>query len=255
MTKMLTLFGEDISKLGYNDLKRERAMQAYLLKILRWQIEKERYYKRKRVRKSQAGDDKISFFEIYITHLETFVKEIDYWLDRRIEPETNCRKGYKRKQDIRAANEIKHRRVMAEDVRALRLSRAIEKDSLYVSWDKDRFLLIASDRGYQTESALIADVAQELVLDRTSAKLLMDKGRFTWGQVLCLGAMLEMTPREFCDTFLAGYFVETQGEFRAAYDNMNKYALLKNAIRPDVIEVGADGKPVNEEEWFDRPSL
>ena len=95
-------------------------------------------------------------------------------------------------------------------------------------------MLIASDRGYQTEGALIADITKELVLDRTSAKLLVDKGRFTWGQVLCLGAMLDMTPKEFCDTFLADYFVETHGEYRAAFDNMDKYTLLKNAIRPAI---------------------
>ena len=251
MTKMLTLFGEDIGKLPYNDLKRERAVQAYLLKILKWQIDKEQYYKENRVRKSQVGDDKISFFGIYINHLEAFVREIDYWLDRRIEPESNWRKRYKRKQDIRAANEIKHRRIMAEDVRALRLGRTIERDSLYVSWDKERFFLIATDRGYQTEGALIADIAQELMLDRTSTKLLLDKGRFTWGQVVVLGAMFEMTPREFCDTFLPGYFVNVNGEFRASCENMDEAELLKNAIRPDVIEVGADGKPTDEEEWFE----
>ena len=140
---------------------------------------------------------------------------------------------------------------MAEDVRTLRLSRAIERDSLYVSWDKERFLLIAADRGYQTENALVADIAKELVLDRSAVRLLMDKGRFTWGQVLILGEMFDMSPKEFCDTFLAGYFVEHNGNYRASYANMNKWDLLKNAIRPDVIEVGADGRPIDEEEWFE----
>ena len=41
MTKMLTLFGEDIGKLPYNDLKRERAMQAYLLKLMRVRLKRE----------------------------------------------------------------------------------------------------------------------------------------------------------------------------------------------------------------------
>lgn len=246
MTKMLTLFGEDIGKLKYDDLKRERAMQAYLLKIMKAQLGKEEYYRSKRVNDTLRGRDKIAFFELYIDHLQAFVEEIDYWLERREENIGTYNKKRRRKDQIRAANNIRHKRLMAEDVRALRLSRAIERDSLSITWNKERFDMIVADRGYQTESALIADISKELVLDRTSAKLLLDKGRFTWGQVLCLGAMLDMTPKEFCDTFLADYFVETHGEFRAAFDNMDKYTLLKNAIRPAIAfdEVGS----VSEEE-------
>lgn len=251
MTKMLTLFGEDIGKLPFNDLKRERAMQVYLLKLMKIRLKREEYFREQRTNDTLRGRDKIAFFKVYVEHLESFIEEIDYWLGRKFEPEEPYNKVRKRKDQIREANKVRHRRMMAEDVRTLRLKRAIERDSLHVSWDKERFLLIAADRGYQTESALVADIAKELVLDRSGVRVLMEKGRFTWGQVLCLGAMFEMTPKEFCDTFLAGYFVEMQGEFRAAYDNMNKWDLLKNAIRPDVIEVGADGKPVNEEEWFD----
>lgn len=251
MTKMLTLFGEDIGKLPYNDLKRERALQAYLLKLMKVRLKREEYFREQRKVDTLRGRDKIAFFKVYVENLESFIEEIDYWLDRKFEPEEPYNKVRKRKDQIREANKVRHRRMMAEDVRTLRLKRAIERDSLYVSWDKERFLLIAADRGYQTESALVADIAKELVLDRSGVRVLMEKGRFTWGQVLCLGAMFEMTPKEFCDTFLAGYFVEMQGEFRAAYDNMNKWDLLKNAIRPDVIEVGADGKPIDEEEWFE----
>lgn len=251
MTKMLTLFGEDIGKLPYNDLKRERAVQRYLLTKIRQQRNYDSYKLETMQKPSQVARDKVSFWDIYVEHLELFIEEIDYWLNRKFEPETSLKRTRRSKGQIREANKIRHRRMMAEDVRTLRLKRAIERDSLYVSWDKERFLLIAADRGYQTESALVADIAKELVLDRSAVRVLMEKGRFTWGQVLCLGAMFEMTPKEFCDTFLAGYFVEMQGEFRAAYDNMNKWSLLKNAIRPDVIEVGADGRPADEEEWFD----
>lgn len=279
MTKMLTLFGEDIGKLKYDDLKRERAMQAYMLAKCKVQLQKEQYYREQRVNDTLRGRDKIAFLEIYIDHLKAFVEEIDYWLERREENIGTYNKKRRRKDQIREANNIRHKRLMAEDVRALRLSRAIEKDSLSITWNRERFDMIVADRGYQTESALIADVAKELMLDRTSAKLLLDKGRFTWGQVLCLGAMLDMTPKEFCDTFLADYFVETHGKYRAALDNMDRYTLLKNPIRPatarieekieteieaeeeieteeeaemfEVVEVGADGRPLDEEIWFD----
>ena len=252
MTKMLTLFGEDIGKLKYDDLKRERAMQAYLLKLIKIRLGREEYFREQRTNDTLRGRDKIAFLRIYVEHLESFIEEIDYWLDRKLEPEGANRNKRRSKSQIREANKIRHRRMMAEDVRTLRLSRAVERDSMYVSWDKERFLLIASDRGYQTENALIADIAKELALDRSAVRLLMEKGRFTWGQVIVLGAMFEMTPREFCDTFLAGYFVNRNGIYRASCENMDEVELLKSAIRPvTVIEVGADGKPVDEEEWFD----
>lgn len=252
MTKMLTLFGEDIGKLPYNDLKRERALQAYLLKLMKIRLKREEYFREQRKVDTLRGRDKIAFFKIYVEHLESFIEEIDYWLDRKFEPEEPYNKVRKRKDQIREANKIRHRRMMAEDVRTLRLSRTIERDSMYVTWDKERFLLIASDRGYQTENALVADIAKELNLDRSAVRLLMEKGRFTWGQVIVLGAMFEMTPKEFCDTFLAGYFVNRNGIYRASCENMDEVELLKSAIRPaTVIEVGADGKPVDEEEWFE----
>lgn len=251
MTKMLTLFGRDLSELKYNDLKREQQAQKFLLKTIKMALKKELYFRESK-RILQSSDDKVALFEIYINNLEDMIAEIEYWLSRRLEPESNHYKGkHKPVYVIREENYAKHKRIMAEDVRTLRLKRAIEKDSLAVSWDKGKFMSIAADRGYQTEESVIGDIAKELVLDRSGAILLVDKGRFTWGQVLCLGAMMEMTPREFCDTFLSGFFVDQHGEYRASTDNMSKWSLLKNAIRPDIIEIGADGKPIDEEVWFD----
>ena len=68
---------------------------------------------------------------------------------------------------------------------------------------------------------------------------------------MCIGAMLEMTPKEFCDVFLPGYFKDEHGEFRATHDNLDKRTLLRTAIRPELIEVGADGRPLDEVEWFE----
>lgn len=252
MTKMLTLFGEDIGKLKYDDLKRERQVQRYLLAKLKNQRNLDEYKLETMKKPSQVAKDKVSLLNEYVTHLEALIEEADYWLDRKFEPEASYKKVRKTKSEIREANKIRHRRMMAEDVRTLRLSRAIERDSMYVTWDKERFLLIASDRGYQTENALVADISKELNLDRSAVRLLMEKGRFTWGQVIVLGAMFEMTPKEFCDTFLAGYFVNRNGIYRASCENMDEVELLKSAIRPvTVIEVGADGRPLDEEEWFE----
>lgn len=252
MTKMLTLFGEDVSNLGWKDLKRERAVQRYLLVKMQALLRFDTFKLDTMQKPTQRARDKVSFEEIYVSHLEGLIADIDYWLDRKFEPEESYNKMRKRKDVVREANKIRHRRMMAEDVRTLRLKRAIEKDSMFVSWDKDKFLLVANDRGYQTEEVLIAEVAEALKLDRMAARLLLDKGRFTWGQVLLLGEMLEMSPKEFCDVFLAGYFVERNGEYRASCENLDEALLMKkNAIRPVLIEVGADGRPLDEDEWSD----
>lgn len=283
MTKMLTLFGEDIDKLGYNDLKRERQMQRFLFVRLSKFLDMETYKYEHADKPSNVSKDKIAFLGIYVTHLQSLIDEIDYWLDRRVEPEENWRKNVKRRWQIREENRIKRRTYVVENNNLHRQERASERDVFLVSWDKEKFLSIAADRGYQTEGALIQDVGETLNLDRMRTKSLLDNGRFTWGQVLCLGAMFQVTPKEFCDTFLAGYFVDNHGEYRADFDNISRMELLRPPIRPmpmaaeeepeaeeeepeaveedaemiedliplEVVEVGSDGRPLDEEVWFD----
>ena len=86
-------------------------------------------------------------------------------------------------------------------------------------WDKAVMLSIARDRGYRTESALVYAMHEAFGLPYNSVKHLIDTGRMTWGHVLCIGAFLEMTPREFCDTFLHDFFKEVNTNvFRAHVD-------------------------------------
>lgn len=255
MTKMITLFGKDLSKLKYNDLRRERRCHSFLLTRIRILLGNE-YDALEKHPESQIRKDKIAFFEMYVEHLEAIIQECDYWMDRRYEPLSNSY-ATKPKWTIKKENEKKRKRQILDNAIAYHWQKG--DDGLLVSWDRDKFFLIASDRGYQTEEAVTAEVAKELKLDWTRARLALERGRFTWGQVLCLGAWLQMSPREFCDTFLAGYFTEQYGEYRADYENLNKTELLKRAIRTnplalikeDVIEVGADGEPIDEEMWFD----
>ena len=54
----------------------------------------------------------------------------------------------------------------------------------------------------------------------STAKKLLRTGCFTWGQALVVGALFEMTPKEFADCFMSGYFKEVrEGEFRAVVDD------------------------------------
>lgn len=254
MTKMLTLFGRELSELKYNDLCREQRMQKFLLATIKDTLHRERYKRKQRTRVTNISKDKETFLEIYQAHLEAFINEIDYYLARRSEPLENAKGSCKTQTQIRAWNAEKRKAVIAENARVYNWQKSLGRDNTLVSWDREKFMLIAADRGYQTDEAIIRDVGNELKLDRARAKSIIDKGRFTWGQVLCLGAMLQMTPKEFCDTFLVGYFTDHNGEYRADYENVSRNELLKTSIKPMeyvVVEVGADGKPLDEEEWFD----
>ena len=263
MTKMLTLFGEDIGKLPYNDLKRERAMQRFLLSKVKKVLRAESYKLDKMEKPTQVSKDKVAILEIYLSHLEALIEEIDYWLNRRFEPEDNWKRNVKRKWKIREENQQKRKENIAENARLYKWEKTLDRDRFLTSWDKEKFMSIATDRGYQTEEALIQDVGKALNLDRARAIRILENGRFTWGQVLCLGAMMQVTPKEFCDTFLNGYFVNQFDEYRADFDNISKAELLKPPIRPmpiadeidlgemEVVEVDSDGRPLDEEEWFE----
>lgn len=230
---MLTLFGKPVDKMSWSELNRERKCQSYFLTRVRFLAKECRKAadEGKDLRKSFAlmREDKAIFFEMYVQHLEALIAEIDYWMDRRIEPKSNSG-GYHTKTVIRAEN-AKRRRAFRNDHNIKMYFARTADGELSVSWDRDRFNLVAADRGFQTEEMVLSAMMEELRLDRTKAKLLIDSGRFSWGQVLCLGAMLQMTPKEFCDVFLSGYFVEQYGEYRADYSNLDRNQLLKRAVK------------------------
>lgn len=264
---MVSLFGKDIDKLTYEELKRERSVQRYLQRKLKSWLSAERYNNEKyaiteeeRIEARQKiqeayenGEityhqwlgklsvverhatnqryDKVVFLENYVKNIDLFIKDLNYYIDHRTEPITRASRN-RSKLQIRNRNAKMRKSVINENAKAYQWKESIERDGFFVSWDKEKFLLIASDRGYQTDSAIIQAVSEELRLDRTKARLIIDNGRFTWGQVLCLGGLLEMTPKEFCDTFLVGYFVEQFGEYRANCDNLSKDMLLASAIKP-----------------------
>ena len=249
MTKMITLFGREPRELRYNDLKRERRCQTWLLTRIKMLLKQE--YKSLEKSDTQIRQDKVAFLEMYKQHLEALIQECDFWLDRRAEPLSNSN-GRRHKSVIRGENAKRRKRVIADN--AVRTRFNATKDEFNISWDRDKFFLIATDRGYQTEEVVISLVGKALNLDRNRARIVLASGRFTWGQVLVLGAEMQMTPKEFADTFMSGYFTEQWGEFRADYENINRLQLLKRAEKSapqlEEVVVGSDGKPLDEEEWF-----
>lgn len=267
---MITLFGKDISSLTYDELKRERSVQKYMFAKVRGRLYAERYNNEKYALTEEQGleerakaqadydsgkithhqwlgrlsaierrvtnrrYDRIVLLENYMKNIEALVEEIDFYIDRRAEPTTNASRRNSA-LGIRARNAKARKKAINDNAKVYRWKQYADREIYNISWDKEKFMAIASDRGYQTESAVIHAVGEALNLDRARSKVIVDDGRFTWGQVLCLGAMFQMTPKEFCDTFLSGYFTESFGEYRADFDNINKTEALKAAIRPEAV--------------------
>lgn len=261
MAKMLTLFGRELNELNYEQLERERRAQKHIMSAINRTL-KEDLRMRKFCKNgvTQASQDKEDFANIYLAHLEAMIADVDYWEAHRIAPTNN--KCYQTKKKRMAENEEKRRKMDTEKKNKKNFKKALDRDPVTLAWDREKFDLIAKDRGYQTEEYLLYKVGKELNLDRKRTVMLLNTGRFTWGQILCLGAMMEMTPKEFCDTFLANYFQNPYGEYRADYEHIQREELLKTAIRPtpqpveeekieyEEVVVGSDGRPLDEEEWF-----
>ena len=255
MTKMITLFGRDLSELHFNDLKRERRCHSFLLTRIKMLLNVA-YADAEKHPESTIQADKVAFFEMYKEHLEAVIRECDYLLERRCEPLTNATHRNPKSAIKRRNARVRQRR--SNDVHMTAEFKQALAEGLNVSWDRDKFMLIASDRGYQTEEAVTAVMAKELNLSYARMKSVLNYGRFSWGQVLVTGAFMQMTPKEFCDTFLAGYFTEMWGEYRADMEAINKAELLKRVQKDrdpfegmEAVEVGSDGRPIDEEEWFD----
>lgn len=107
--------------------------------------------------------------------------------------------------------------------RLLRMTQAIDQ------WDYNRLRAIAQDRGYYTDMSIYAAVSDEMDMSVNGAKNLLETGRMSWGQILIIGALFEMTPLEFCDVFLSGYFKEVvDGKWVATIEN--KEALLARIV-------------------------
>ena len=264
---MLTLFGKDIDKLSFEELKRERSVQKYIRKKIKaWLVterynnekyalsEEERIKERQKVQSDYENGkitqhqwlgrlsaiekrctnvryDRVVLLENYLKNLDAFITDLDFYVERRAEPITNASRRNS-KTSIRTRNAKARKNSINDNAKVYQWKQYLERDSFCVSWDKEKFLLIVRDRGYQTESAIIQAIGEAINLDRARSRLIIENGRFTWGQVLCIGAMLQMTPKEFCDTFLSGYFTESFGEYRADYDNINRDELLRTPIRP-----------------------
>lgn len=227
-TRMITLFCKDVPDMDKGELEAELRAQKWLYRIIQ-KAHSKLLVEDERKKPSWIRDNKIVYCEMYMKNLEALVAEIEFYIPRRAYEDDRHSKSLRKKREVQ--QRLRAAWVEGNDKRYE--NKVFAKAGINLQWNKELFLLVGKDRGYQTEEALIYAVQKELGLSRTKAKILVDKGRFTWGQVLCVGAMLEMTPKEFCDVFMSGYFVEYMGEYIASHDNIDKSALLKRRVVPD----------------------
>lgn len=103
----------------------------------------------------------------------------------------------------------------------------IDGSASILDWDRARLDKIARTRGFRTKDGVDYAIANELGMTMRSATRIVNNGKMTWGQCILIGAMLEMTPKEFCDVFMYNYFKETPtGDFRAQISEEDKKRIL-----------------------------
>lgn len=111
----------------------------------------------------------------------------------------------------------------ANDAPVLTVSKRMQP---ILSWDADKLMSIARDRGYYTDIAVKTAVADAFDISSLASARLLNSGKLTWNQCMIIGALFEMSPKEFCDVFMTGYFQEVaDGVFKAHLDDPD--ALLK----------------------------
>lgn len=214
---LLTLFQIPIEEMSRDELKTEIRLQKYHKVIFKRELST--LLKAARDKKpSKIRYDKIDFLDMYIKVIDGFIADLEKRASTKTDGTPEGRKKAKKNFD----HLDKSRKTAIANLKA-------NNDGTQLTWDREKFMSVARDRGFLTEQSIIYAVEKELAMTRPVATLLLEKGKFTWGQVMCIGAMLQMTPKEFCDIFMSGYFVDYHGQFIASYENIDKTVLLKRA--------------------------
>ena len=105
----------------------------------------------------------------------------------------------------------------ANDRPVLTVSRRMQP---IISWDTDKLMAVARDRGFYTDVAVKVAIGDALNISAMATAQLLNSGKLSWNQCIVIGSLFEMTPKEFCDIFMSGYFIEVaDGVYRAKVDD------------------------------------
>lgn len=106
-----------------------------------------------------------------------------------------------------------------------------EKKGLGELWNKEEFDKVCANRGYVTDIMIRFMISNETGCDMLQARFMHENGCFTWLQIMLIGACLQLTPTEFAECFMSGYFKEIgNGLYQATYDKIPKEAVISVPI-------------------------
>lgn len=181
-----------------------------------------------RIRQYRATEDKREYVNKLYVHEEAVIRLIDELLEEKqskpnnpgyryyVDPRKragwyNPRADWKRTHPhVRPPKRLKKHgdKWDAIDSSNQKVARLMVKMQAMPKWDYERLKFIARDRGYSTELSIAAAISDAIGISISSAKSVLKSGRMPWSYILTIGALFEMTPLEFCDVFLNGYFEE-----------------------------------------------
>lgn len=97
-------------------------------------------------------------------------------------------------------------------------------DVMHRYYRSDILIKIGKDRGYYTKRALVQRIGKLLRRgERQAAKRLYGYMPFTFLESFIVADFFEMTPAEYCDTFLNGLFKENErGQIVSHVDDANE---------------------------------
>lgn len=113
----------------------------------------------------------------------------------------------------------------------VRWTKEQEKRPLGELWNKKAFMRVCANHGYVTPDMVQMMVSTETDCSMVQAKYMIDNGCFTWLQIMLIGAALQITPTEFAEVFMSGYFVEIgHGIYQASYDKIPEEAIMSKPM-------------------------
>ncbi len=208
----------------------------------------------RRLQTYRATEDKIEYANRLETHERAIIKLIEERIEdidsrpkrRKTGPKShNPRKKtgwYNPDADwertnphVRPPKRLKKHTEKWETIRAQNLSANTMMSRMQPidQWDLDRLRLIAQDRGYYSDLSIIAAVSDAMDLSMSGSRRLLETGKMSWGQCIVIGALFEMTPAEFCDVFLNGYFKEiADGKWVAYIEDKMPLLTAPTDVRP-----------------------
>ena len=208
----------------------------------------------RRLQTYRATEDKIEYANRLHTHERAIIKLIEERIEdiqsrpkrhKRGPTPRNPRKReswynpksdwYRTSPHVRPPKKLKRHTEKWETIRQQNkyANAVMNRAQTIAQWDLDKLRLIAQDRGYYSDLSMIAAVSDAMDVSVNGARRLLETGKMSWGQCMVVGALFEMTPLEFCDVFLSGYFKEiADGKWVAYVEDKTQLLEVPIEARP-----------------------